>query len=94
MSKYFRVGLMVTMMALGATVAATAFSGVASANDKGPFSARVRNACKGDYSRFCPSYSLYSHELRRCMQSAGKAISKGCIRALVDAGEVPRSMLK
>lgn len=99
MSSYFRAGLLVTMMAVGATVATTAvssvaFSGVAFANDKGPFSARVRNACKNDYSRFCPNYNLYSHELRRCMQAAGKAISKGCVRALVDAGEVPRSMLK
>ena len=62
--------------------------------DIGPYSARVRRACKSDYNRFCPGYSLYGTELRRCMQAAGKAISKRCIRALIDAGEVPRSMLK
>lgn len=62
--------------------------------DSGPYSARVRRACKSDYNRFCPGYSLYGTELRRCMQAAGKAISKPCIRALIDAGEVPRSMLK
>ena len=88
MSKIFRAGMLATMMAT------TGMIGVASAaGDSGPFSSRVRNSCKGDYNRFCPGYSLYSHELRRCMQSAGKRISKGCIRALVDAGEVPRSML-
>ncbi|MCB1515339.1 MAG: hypothetical protein H6876_03065 [Hyphomicrobiaceae bacterium] len=64
------------------------------AASSGPYSARVRRACKGDYNRFCPGYSLYGTELRRCMQAAGKAISKSCIRALIDAGEVPRSMLK
>ncbi|MGD9785108.1 MAG: hypothetical protein AB7U49_10520 [Hyphomicrobiaceae bacterium] len=60
----------------------------------GPYSAAVRRACRGDYNRFCPGYSLYSTELRRCMQSAGKAVSKNCVRALVNAGEAPRSYLK
>ena len=88
MSKIFRAGMLAALMAT------TGCSGVAfAAGDSGPFSARVRNSCKGDYNRFCPGYNLYSHELRRCMQSAGKRISKGCVRALVDAGEVPRSML-
>ncbi|MCB1520174.1 MAG: hypothetical protein KDJ37_06315 [Hyphomicrobiaceae bacterium] len=66
----------------------------ARAADSGPFSAAVRRACKRDYSSFCPNYSLYSTELRRCMQAAGKRVSKRCVRALVDAGEVPRSYLK
>lgn len=88
MNKFVRAGaLAVVMVSTGLIGAASA------ADDSGPFSQRVRNACKGDYNRFCPGYSLYSNELRRCMQGAGKRISKGCIRALVDAGEVPRSML-
>ncbi len=79
---------------VAALMASTGVVGTASAaGDSGPFSQRVRNSCKGDYNRFCPGYSLYSNELRRCMQSAGRSISKGCQRALVHAGEVPRSML-
>ncbi len=87
---------------LVAAVAATAgyaadtftFATGAMAANSGPYSARVRRACKSDYNRFCPGYSLYGTELRRCMQAAGYNISQRCIRALVDAGEVPRSMLK
>lgn len=90
MTKYIRAGLAAAAIA---TVAITGIAPAFAAKDSGPFSSRVRNACKGDYNRFCPGYNLYSHELRRCMQSAGKRISKGCVRALVDAGEVPRSML-
>lgn len=84
---------LVTVTAGIATDTATFTTGAMAANS-GPYSARVRRACKGDYNRFCPGYSLYGTELRRCMQAAGKAISKRCIRALVDAGEVPRSMIK
>ena len=67
MTKYIRAGL------AAAAIATVAIAGIApafAAKDSGPFSSRVRNACKGD-----------------------KRISKGCVRALVDAGEVPRAML-
>lgn len=93
MSNVFRAGAIAAALALVPAVGIATADHAAAASDKGPFSQRVRNACKNDYNRFCPSYNLYSHELRRCMQAAGKAISQGCIRALVDAGEVPRSML-
>lgn len=93
MSRVLRAGAMVAMLAMTAGAGIATADPAAAAGEKGPFSQRVRNACKSDYNRFCPNYNLYSHELRRCMQAAGKAISQGCIRALVDAGEVPRSML-
>jgi hypothetical protein len=95
MNNVIRTGLVVL------TTAAAVFSADvvvrtsgAEAAKGGPYSARVRRSCKSDYNRFCPGYSLYGTEIRRCMQAAGKAISKRCIRALVDAGEVPRSLLK
>lgn len=95
MTKLLRAGLMAAVIASAAFVGdAHMFSPAAAAGDSGPYSATVRRACKGDYNRFCPGYSLYSSELRRCMQGAHKSISKSCIRALIDAGEVPRSMLK
>ncbi len=95
MNKAMRAGL----VALAATTASYTmdtftFTTGAMAASGGPYSARVRRACKGDYNRFCPGYSLYGTELRRCMQAAGYSISQRCIRALVDAGEIPRSMLK
>ena len=95
MKKAVRTGLVV----LAATTAVFAADTVvrtsgAEAAKSGPYSARVRRSRKGDYNRFCPGYSLYGTEIRRCMQAAGKRISKRWIRALVDAGEVPRSLLK
>ena len=49
---------------------------------------RVRNACRGDYHKFCSSYAVGSEELRTCMRKADKDLSPGCIDALVAAGEV------
>lgn len=65
-----------------------------SAGEASAHSQRVQNACRGDYNRFCPGYPVPSSALRQCMRSAGKALSKRCLDALVDEGEVPRSALK
>lgn len=54
-------------------------------------SARVKAACSGDYGRFCPSYPVGSAKLRQCMRSHGKSLSRDCVDALVDEGEIKRS---
>ena len=54
-------------------------------------SSKVRSACSGDYNRFCPSYPPDSSKARQCMRQAGKRLSKRCLDALVDAGEIKRS---
>ena len=55
---------------------------------------RVRAACEGDYYTFCSQYDPDSNQVARCFESNHKHLSKGCIRALVDAGEVPAKYLK
>lgn len=55
---------------------------------------RVRKACEGDYDTFCSQYDPASSQVQRCFESNRKNLSKGCIRALVDAGEVPARYLK
>jgi hypothetical protein len=55
---------------------------------------RVRNACSGDYHRFCGQYSPNSSQMRACMQANGPSLSSGCINALVDAGIVDRSRVR
>ncbi len=55
---------------------------------------RVRKACWGDYDSFCSQYDPGSSQVARCFESNRKNLSKGCIRALVDAGEVPAKYLK
>jgi len=53
------------------------------------YSAKVRNACAGDYQNFCAQYAPNSTELRRCFESNRKGLTRTCVSALVDAGEVP-----
>lgn len=54
------------------------------------YSARVNSACKTDFYKFCPSYKPDSPQLRDCMRAAGGNISRRCIDALVDSGEISR----
>lgn len=52
-------------------------------------SKKVKDACAGDYQDFCSQYVPESTQARRCFESNHKSLSRPCIRALVDAGEVP-----
>ncbi len=54
----------------------------------------VKVACSSDYNRFCPRYKVGTSKLNRCMRSNGKRLSRVCVRALIDHGMVPRSLLK
>jgi len=62
----------------------------------GAISQRVKNACKSDYFRHCPAYHVGTPQLRTCMTKAGKRkqLSRQCLRALIDNGQVPRRYLK
>jgi len=53
-------------------------------------SERVQEACKGDYLSFCSEHPVGSTGMRRCMEANGKNLSKRCVNALVDTGEIPR----
>ena len=59
-------------------------------------SKRVKKACSNDYYRHCPAYMVGTPQLRTCMTKAGKRrqLSRRCLRALIDSGEVPRKYLK
>lgn len=58
------------------------------------FNKAVEKACSGDYQNFCSQYVPDSPQVRRCFESNRKSLSQWCIRALVDAGEVPSKYLK
>lgn len=58
------------------------------------FGKKVEEACSGDYQNFCAQYVPNSPQVRRCFESNRKSLSQWCIRALVDAGEVPAKYLK
>jgi hypothetical protein len=66
-------------------------AGLLPASQAGAVSAGVRYACAGDYLAHCSSYAPDSAETRKCMRAVGYQLSKGCINALVSAGEVSKS---
>ena len=67
-----------------------AFS-VGSATAQHTYSKAVQKACGNDYHRHCPQYGIETEALRLCMDKAGQALSKTCVNALVDAGEVSKA---
>ena len=73
---------------LALAVAGVTATGAAALNKK------VKNACGLDYQDYCSQYAPESAAVRRCFESNRKSLSKGCIRALVDAGEVPARYLR
>jgi len=70
----------------GLTIAAL-LAGTAGAS---AYSAKIKNACRSDYYRFCPGYDEDSPQLKACMRSAGGNISMRCRDALADGGYIPR----
>jgi hypothetical protein len=56
----------------------------------GAQAADVTSACSRDYDRYCSRYSIGTPQLKRCMESNRRSLSRRCINALVDAGDVPR----
>ncbi len=72
------------------TVVLVSLTALVATTDANAYSRRVKSACKGDFYRFCPSYKIGSSKLRSCMRSAGGNISRRCVDALANAGEVPR----
>jgi hypothetical protein len=75
-----------TCKVLAASVVIALQAGSASA-----VSFAVQRACMADYFAYCSSHSVGSASLRRCMSDAGPRLSKRCVNALIDAGEVSKS---
>ena len=51
----------------------------------------VKMACLGDYLSYCSSFQVGSPQLRQCMSAAGPKLSRGCVSALISAGEVSKA---
>ncbi len=77
--------MLAATIALGAAVLSTSQAGAVSAS--------VRYACAGDYLANCSAYAPNSPETRRCMRKVGMRLSRGCLEALVAAGEVSKSVI-
>lgn len=75
----FRAALAPALALAGVTLMAGTASAV---------SLRVQMACASDYYAHCSAYSPNSPQVRSCMRAVGVGLSKGCVDALVAAGEV------
>lgn len=47
--------------------------------------------CASDYYSYCSQHSIGSPGLRKCMRANGPRLSKACINALIEDGEVSRA---
>lgn len=54
------------------------------------YSPAVKQACKNDYKRFCGQFAPQDPGLRPCMDKAGKRLTRTCVDALIDAGEITK----
>jgi cupin 2 domain-containing protein len=73
---------------LAACVLALCFAETVAA---GSYSKAVQKACGADYRKHCGDYGLESAALRVCMDKAGRSLSKSCVNALVQSGEVSQA---
>lgn len=64
---------------------------VSSTNDAGAVSLAVKLACASDYYSYCSQHGVGSPGVRQCMRANGSKLSRGCVSALIAAGEVSKS---
>lgn len=74
-----------TLQTIVVSAAVLAFAGTSA----DAYSQKVKNACSADFAGLCGSYKQNSPQLRRCFESKRRMLSRGCVDALVRAGEVP-----
>lgn len=72
----------IATLGLGDTVAADPASS---------YSKAVQQFCRADYKKYCGDYGLETAALRWCMDRNGESLSKACVRALVQDGEVSQA---
>ncbi|HUU67558.1 MAG TPA: hypothetical protein VMW57_09825 [Methyloceanibacter sp.] len=64
---------------------------VAGAAQAQSYSKAVQQFCHADYKKYCGDYGLETSGLRSCMDRNGNSLSKSCVRALVQSGQVSQA---
>jgi len=77
--------------AAAAIFACTIFLLPAEAADATGITEREKRDCQADYKNYCSEYGLGTNALRACMSRNIKKISRVCVAALVDAGEMSQA---
>lgn len=55
------------------------------------YSKALQQACMADYKKLCGEYGIETAALRTCMDKNGHSLTKTCLNALIDAGEVSQA---
>jgi hypothetical protein len=55
------------------------------------YSRAVKQFCAADYHKYCGEYGIETAALRLCMDKAGNSLSKACVKALIQSGEVSQA---
>jgi hypothetical protein len=71
-----------------ASVSVLCLAGAAQAES---YSKAVQQYCQADYKKYCGEYGLDTSALHSCMDRNGNSLSKSCVRALVQSGEVSQA---
>ena len=58
------------------------------AAEQSRYSKAVQQTCMADYKKLCGDYGIETAALRTCMNKNGHSLTKTCLNALIDAGEV------
>jgi len=66
---------------------------LASATAVSAYSIEVRDECRADYFEYCSDFEVGSPQLRHCMEAEHNRLSRGCIVALEQDGDVPGRFL-
>ncbi len=74
---------------LASTIAAVAMTSMTT--NASAVSLRVKLACAADYYSYCSQHSPDTPGVRQCMRAVGSKLSKGCVNALISAGEVSQT---
>lgn len=81
-------------MTKSALIIAAVVAAFSTAAFAGPVTDEESKYCAYDYRQYCGQDGLGSQLLALCMSQHGKDLSKECIQALVDAGEVTEAEVK
>jgi hypothetical protein len=71
-----------------AAVSIVCLAGAAQAES---YSKAVQQYCLADYKKYCGDYGLETAALRSCMDRHGNSLSRSCVKALVQSGEVSQA---
>jgi hypothetical protein len=78
------------ILALATMVLCGVFAFEAAA-EQSRYSKALQQACMADYKKYCGEYGIETAALRMCMDKNGHGLTKTCVRALIDAGEVSQA---